>query len=103
MNKVVKKVNNLQTSVSFVSSGSQLRLKNCTTTVDMLDPQTGSLKIEWLNTVQAAGYLSVSIGTLRNMTSNGQIPYSKLGWRNRYSLEKLNALLLQNQRGKNGN
>jgi excisionase family DNA binding protein len=60
----------------------------------------GSLKSrEWLNTEQAADYLSLTVGALRNMTSNGQIPYHKLGNRNRYSVIELRQLLLSNKRG----
>lgn len=54
---------------------------------------------EWLTASEAADYLRVSIQTLRNMTSNGQIPVFKLGRRVRYSLEELRALLLQSKRG----
>ncbi len=59
-----------------------------------------SLKIEeWLTTEGAASYLKVSVGTLRNLTSNGHVPYHKLGNRNRYLLEDLRNLLLKNRRG----
>jgi excisionase family DNA binding protein len=54
----------------------------------------------WLNTEQAADYLGVSVGSLRNMTSNGQIPYYKLGRRNRYRLPDLHELLLSEKRGR---
>jgi excisionase family DNA binding protein len=47
---------------------------------------------EWLSTVEAAAYLRLSVGSLRNMTSNGQIPYYKLGGRNRYRLVDLREL-----------
>ena len=59
---------------------------------------------EWLNTEQAADYLAISVGALRNMTSNGQVPYYKLGNRNRYSVTQLRQLLLSRKRGaSNGN
>jgi len=61
-----------------------------------------SLKTEnaWLTTEQAAAYLGISSGTLRNMTSNGQVPYYKLGpRRNRYRMCELNELLLSQKRG----
>jgi excisionase family DNA binding protein len=48
---------------------------------------------EWLTTEEAAKYLRVSIGALRNMTSNGQVPYYKLLRRNRYRIEDLRNLL----------
>ena len=54
---------------------------------------------EWLNTVEAAEYLRTSPAALRNMTSNGAIPYHKLGRRNRYKRSDLRSLLLQNRRG----
>jgi hypothetical protein len=64
-----------------------------------------SLKTEeWLTSEMAALYLKVSVGVLRNMTSNGLVPYHKLGSRNRYLREDLRNLLLKNRRGvSNGN
>lgn len=56
-------------------------------------------KAEWLTSKQAAHYLQVSEGTLRNMVSNGMIPYTKLGRSNRYSLNELRQLLLSKKRG----
>jgi excisionase family DNA binding protein len=62
---------------------------------------SGSLKTrEWLTTEQAADYLGLSKGALRNMTSNGQVPYHKLGRRNRYSVVELRQLLLSQKRGR---
>lgn len=58
-----------------------------------------SLTTEWLTTIEAAAYLKVSVGTLRNMTSNGRIPYFKLDRRNRYRLCDLRGLLLSQRRG----
>lgn len=58
-----------------------------------------SLKIEWLDSKSAAKYLCISVGTLRNMTSNGQIPYHKLGRRNRYALGDLHQLLSRVRKG----
>lgn len=54
---------------------------------------------EWLTTQEAARYLGLSVGSLRNLTSNGQVPYCKLGRRNRYRVADLRALLLANKRG----
>jgi excisionase family DNA binding protein len=63
-------------------------------------PGAGSLKIrEWLTTEQAADYLGLSVGALLNMTSNGQVPYCKLGRRNRYLVVELRQLLLSQKRG----
>jgi excisionase family DNA binding protein len=61
---------------------------------------TSSLKTEeWLTTEEAAQYLKLSVGALRNVTSNGLVPYHKLGNRNRYLREDLRNLLLKNRRG----
>lgn len=54
---------------------------------------------EWLDTDEAAKFLRISSAALRNMTSNGAIPYHKLGRRNRYKRSDLRSLLLQNRRG----
>ena len=62
--------------------------------------QTRSLtNEEWLDSVGAAAYLKITLGALRNMTSNGQIRYYKMGRRNRYRIEELRELLLSNARG----
>ena len=58
-----------------------------------------SLTIEWLNTDEAAKYLKVSVGSLRNLTSSGKIPYYKFERRNRYRLKDLRDLLLSKKRG----
>lgn len=57
---------------------------------------------EWMTTREAAAYLRVSVATLRNMTSNGEIPYRKLGRRNRYLLVELRQLLNSQKRGCHG-
>lgn len=54
---------------------------------------------EWMTTEEAAEYLRVSVGALRNMTSNGQVPFHKLGDRNRYRFDELRDLLLSQKRG----
>ena len=62
----------------------------------------GSLETEHnevLTTEEAANYLRISVGTLRNMTSDGLVPYTKLGNRNRYFLNELRELLLSNRKG----
>lgn len=85
-----KKLNYRDTNQKFTSS---------TAGDELLD---SSLKIgyeEILTTDEAAKYLKVSVGSLRNMTSNGQIPYYKLGGRNRYVREDLRKLLLAYRRG----
>ncbi len=67
------------------------------------DGALGSLTGEWLDSPAAARFLGISVGSLRNMTSNGQIPYSKLGRRNRYRTEDLRQLLTKEKRGCYGN
>lgn len=54
---------------------------------------------EWLDSVEAAAYLKVTLGALRNMTSNGRVPFYKVGKRNRYRTEELRKLLLSQKRG----
>ncbi len=54
---------------------------------------------EWLTTEEAADYLRISVGRLRNMTSNGYVPFYKLGRSNRYLKEELRKMLLDNRRG----
>lgn len=71
----------------------------CPTQNTKLDSLPSSLTSEWMNSDEAAQFLRVSVKTLRNMTSSGQIPYSKLGNRNRYSKKRLEALLMKNHRG----
>lgn len=53
----------------------------------------------WLNSKQAAEYLKISQKSLRNKTSNGEIPYYKLGRLNRYSKRELDQLLFSQKRG----
>ena len=66
---------------------------------DMVAEQTRSLKIEWLNSNEAAELLRLSVKALRNLTSNGQLPFYKLGRRNRYRRDELEAILLKEKRG----
>ena len=54
---------------------------------------------EWLTTEEAAEYLKISPGSLRNMTSNGQVPFYKLARRNRYLKSELKDMLLKEKRG----
>lgn len=48
----------------------------------------------WLSTEQAAEYLGISVGSLRNRVSCGEIPRRKLGRLNRYLRSELDALLV---------
>lgn len=58
-----------------------------------------SLTTEWMNSVEAANFLRISVKALRNMTSNGQLPFYKLGRRNRYRKDELETLLDSKKRG----
>lgn len=75
-------------------------MKTMTTAYDGNKTLKSSLTIqEWMTTEEAADYLRVTVGALRNMTSNGLVPYHKLGDRNRYRFEELRDLLLLQKRG----
>lgn len=54
---------------------------------------------EWLTSEEAARYLRVTEQTLRNMTSNGRVPYYKLGRSNRYLRSELKSLLVTQSKG----
>lgn len=58
---------------------------------------------EWFTTEEAADYLRISAGSVRNMTSNGKLPFYKLERRNRYRRGDLEQILLSKRRGPNGN
>ena len=53
----------------------------------------------WLTSEEAALFLKISSATLRNLTSNGKIPFYKFGRRNRYRLKELHSLLLGKAKG----
>ena len=54
---------------------------------------------EWLTTDEAAEYLRTSPQNIRNLTSNGKLPYYKFGRRNMYLKSELRDQLLSNKRG----
>lgn len=54
--------------------------------------------VTWLNTAEAAEYLSISKGQLLNLVSRGELPYYKLGRSNRYKKEELDELLLSTRK-----
>ena len=54
----------------------------------------------WLTAEEAAAYLKMPVGTLRNETSSGKLPHFKLGRKVRYSRLELSKLLLANARGR---
>lgn len=67
-------------------------------------PENCSLKSEYdedgfLTAREAAEFLRLPYQSVLNMTSSGQLPYFKLGRRNRYSKSELRELLLRNRRG----
>ncbi len=47
----------------------------------------------WMKPAPAAEYLSISLGTLRNWTSAGYVPFAKRGRVVRYHREQLDAWL----------
>lgn len=55
---------------------------------------------EWLTTVEAAEYFKLSVGSFRNLVSDGHIPHYKLGRRNRYLRCELRNLLSADARGR---
>lgn len=69
-----------------------------------IEESKGSLKIEdeieWLTTNEAAAYMRLSVGSFRNMVSDGHIPHFKLGRRNRYRRSELRNLLSSEARGR---
>ncbi|MBC7456799.1 MAG: helix-turn-helix domain-containing protein [Bdellovibrionaceae bacterium] len=81
----------------------KVKLVNGDSTLGMIKEPISSLKFEWLDSNTAAKYLYISVKTLRNLTSNGQIPFYKFGRRNRYRKDELDSILLKNKRGQNGN
>lgn len=54
---------------------------------------------EWLTSKEAANYLRISEAYLRNLASNGAIPFYKFGRNNRYNRAELKKLLLESKRG----
>jgi excisionase family DNA binding protein len=64
-----------------------------------MDIQNVEKNEEWLTTEEAAAFLKIGVATLRNMTSNGHVPYYKLGRRNRYLKSELHKMMLSEKRG----
>jgi len=73
--------------------------QTCHDTKTQLEADSSSLTKEWFDSREAAAYLCLPLGSLRNMTSNGQIPFYKLGSRNRYRISDLRNYLLAQKRG----
>lgn len=54
---------------------------------------------EWFTTEEAAAFLKVCPFSIRNMASDGYIPYQKLRRRNRYRKSDLVKLLMSTRKG----
>lgn len=54
---------------------------------------------DWMNSKEAAKFLSVSYAQLRNLTSNGRIPFYKFGRSNRFKRSELEKVLEKEPRG----
>lgn len=70
-------------------------ISSCDSENVMLETTHGSLTSfnDYLCTQKAAAYLSISEATLRNLCSNGQVIYYKLGRRSRFLRSDLDSLL----------
>lgn len=58
--------------------------------------------VTWMNTSEAAEYLSISKGRLLNLVSQGVIPVYKLGRSNRYRKEEIDEILLSTRKASRG-
>jgi len=54
----------------------------------------------WMTSQEAAQYLKLSVGGLYNLTSQGTLPYHKLGRRNRFLKNELDLHLMRERRGR---
>ncbi len=54
---------------------------------------------DWLTSEEAAAFLRISPATLRNLTSNGKVPFYKFGRSNRYRKSELRNMLLSTRKG----
>ena len=69
-------------------------IKTCSNHKSELENESSSLKTkEWLNSIEAAAFLSISEASLRNMVTQRKIIPGKLGRRNRYRMEDLRGLI----------
>jgi len=67
---------------------------------ELHDCQVGGPSDEWMTSEEAAAYLKLSLGSLRNATSNDLIPSTKIGRRVRYSRIALSMLFVANAKGR---
>lgn len=81
------------------NNDNRLLLCNHVHTVDQSSLKTKEMD-EWLTTQEAAAYLKLSVGSFRNMVSDGNVPHYKLGRRNRYLRGELKKLLMGMARGR---
>ena len=58
------------------------------------------LQFEFVNAEQISVFLKINVQTVRNLTSNGKIPYYKFGKRVLYRIDEVRELVLKNKRGK---
>ncbi len=56
-------------------------------------------EFDWMNSSQAAEYLKLDVNTLMNLSSNGTVPYYKLGRKNLYLKSELDKIIQLNPRG----
>jgi excisionase family DNA binding protein len=92
------KINKISDGIPLKASGNTLT-KGDSIFENGIESESVIAEDAWLDTAQAALFLKVSKKSLLNMTSNGEIPFSKLGRRNRYLKSDLHGLLLANRRG----
>jgi excisionase family DNA binding protein len=78
---------------------SDLRLQEPISENRIEDLSKPFVKKEFLTTEEAAEYLGISAATLRNLCSDGKVPYYKWQRRNRYKTDELRILLLTTKRG----
>lgn len=53
----------------------------------------------WMTTEEVAQYLRVSKSVVYNLTSNGYLPYYKIGGRNRFLKSEIDELIFQQKIG----
>lgn len=58
-----------------------------------------SLEAEFVNAEQISAFLKINTQTVRNLTSNGKLPYYKFGKRVLYRIDEIRELILKNKRG----
>jgi len=88
-----KKVRNVSL-VSLTANRCTMETRACENAPSLFDNLD-----EWLTTEEAAAYLRLTTGSLRNMVCVGQISCYKLGRRNRFSKGELRNLLIKKNRG----